>query len=133
MPGMQPTAGDQASGIVFSVVGDELIHAGGEADHFRGDIVDQHCPVDSGGVHVPEKGFGRIAELRDLVEVCPVLFQQLQSGVMKHAERLDMDVTIGDQGRLSGVGPVSERFSEGCAEVPEIRAAGMFIERSSIY
>ena len=52
VPRMQAAAGEQALGILFHVVGDELIHAGGEADDFGGNVVDQHGAIDAGFVEM---------------------------------------------------------------------------------
>ena len=58
VPRMQAAAGKQARRIFLHIVGDELIHAAGEADHFRGNVVDEHGAIDAARVEKLEERFG---------------------------------------------------------------------------
>ena len=93
---MQAAAGQQALGIFFHIVGDELVHSAGKSDHFRGNVVDEHGPIDAARVEELEKGLGRAAEFDDLVEVWPLLLHQFQRVGLEHLHRLDVDVAVGD-------------------------------------
>ena len=91
-------------GMLFHIIGDELIHARGEADHFRRDVVDEHSAIDTGGIQVPEKCFGRAAVFGDFIEVLAPGPHQRERFGLEHFDRLDMDVAVGDQ--VSSQAPV---------------------------
>ncbi len=78
------------------IVRNELIYSVGEADDFRRDVVDEHGAVDAACIQIFEEGFGRSAELDDLVEVRPVLLHQFQRMGLEHLHRLDVDVAVSD-------------------------------------
>ena len=94
---MQAAAGKQPLGICFDIVGDELIHAGGEADDLGRHVVDEHRPIYSRLVEVLKESFRGSAELDDLAKVRPVLLHQFQRMGLEHLNGLDVDVAVGDQ------------------------------------
>ena len=94
--GMEAAAGDEPPGILFGVIGDELVDAVGESDDFRSNVVDEHGTVDAGGVHVFEEGFGITAKLGDFVVVGALLLHEFKRMRLEHFERLDVDVAVGN-------------------------------------
>ena len=74
MPRMQTPAGDQPLRICLNIIGHELIHAVGKANHFRSHIVDQHRSVDAANVKVVQEYPGRTAKFNNLIEVRPLPF-----------------------------------------------------------
>ena len=97
VPRMQASAGKQAFGIFLHVIGDELVHSVGEADHFRGHVVNQHGAIDAARIHVLEKRFWGAAEFGDLVEVGALGFHQRERVGFEHLDGLNVDVAVGDQ------------------------------------
>jgi hypothetical protein len=72
MAWMEAFAGEKVPWIFAGVVGDKLVHPGREADDFRGDVVNEDGPIDSGFVQMFEKRLRRAAKFGDLVEVRPL-------------------------------------------------------------
>src|SRR5437016_1757318 len=64
---MQAAAGEQALGIFFYVVGDELVDFAAEADYLRCDVVDEGGALDSGGVEMFQECIGGAGEFYDLI------------------------------------------------------------------
>ena len=97
MPRMQTPAGDQPLRICLNIIGHELIHAMGKANHLRGNIVDEHRSVDAANVKVVQEYLGRTAKFNNLIEVRPLLFHQLQRLGLEHLDGLDVYVAVGNQ------------------------------------
>jgi hypothetical protein len=100
---VKPSAGNQALGISFYVIGNELIHAGGETDHVGRDVVNQDRAIDASLVQVVEEGRWRATELKDSRKVRPALFHELKSIWPEHVKRLDVNMTVSNQ---AGHGPL---------------------------
>src|SRR3984893_8065141 len=96
VPRMQAAAEQQSLGIRLYIVGNELGHPVGEANHFGCNVVDQGCTVDAAGVEVLQECLGRATEFRNLIEVGPLPFHQFQRLGLEHLDRLDVDVAVGD-------------------------------------
>src|SRR5580698_5601791 len=96
VPRVQTSAGEQAFGIVLRVIGDELIDGGGEADHLRRNIIDEHGAVDSAAVEVLQKRLRGAAIVGDLIEVVPLCRDQCERLRLEEFYGLDMDMTVGD-------------------------------------
>src|SRR5713101_3651290 len=94
---MQPAARNQALSILFNIISDELIHSRSEPNDLRSDVIDEHGAIHAGRVQMLEKCFRRTAELGNLLEVRPLLLDQLQRRRVEHFERLNVDVAVGDQ------------------------------------
>src|SRR5208337_1700481 len=88
VPRVQAAAGQQPPGILFDVVGHELVYAGSEADDLGSHVVDEHRAIDTGLVEVFKESFGRAAELGDLVEVRAPLLHQFKGVRLEHFKRL---------------------------------------------
>src|SRR5581483_7676861 len=97
MPRMQAAAGKQPLRVFFGVLGDELVHARGESNHFRRHVINQHRAVDTGFIKMLEKGAWGTAELGDLLEVRPLVLHQLQRVRFEHLHGLDVNVAVGYQ------------------------------------
>src|SRR5438067_3888494 len=102
MPRMQATARNQPRRILFDVLGYELIHTGGEPNHFRRYVVDQHGAIHAGIVEMLEKGTWRAAELGDLLEVSSLVLHQFQRMRLEHLHGLDVNVAVSDQSLVLG-------------------------------
>src|SRR5277367_5520697 len=98
---MEAAAGKQPLGIFFNVVGDELIYAVCESDYVWRHIVDECRTVDSAGVEIAEERFRRAAVFGDLLKVRPLLLHQLERLWLKHLQRRDMNVAVGNHVGLS--------------------------------
>ena len=97
MAGVQTAAGEQTFGIFFDVVGDKLVHPGGESDDLGSDVIDEHRPIDSRLIKILEKSLGRAAELGDFVEVGALPLHQFKGVRLEHFEGLNVDVAVCDQ------------------------------------
>jgi uncharacterized Zn finger protein len=100
---VKPSAGNQALGICLHVIGNELIHAGGESDHIGRDVVDEDSTIDTSLVQVVEEGRWRATELKDSRKVWSALFHELKSIWPEHVKRLDVNMTVSNQ---AGHGPL---------------------------
>ena len=118
---MQAAAGEQAPGILFYVVRNELVYAGSEADDLGSYVVDQHRPIDPGFIEVLQKGFGGAAELGNFVVVRALLLHQFEGLRLEHFQRLNVDVAVCDQvvvGLSLVVGDRSILFVDGLKDGP---------------
>lgn len=97
--GMDGAAGDEAAGIGFDVVCDELIDGRAEAHDFRGNVVDEGGALDSATIEVFEEGAGGAGIGFDLGEVGTLRLHEREGGGGKHFVGLDVNVAVGDQGR----------------------------------
>src|SRR5271165_4094414 len=93
---MQASAGQQPGGILFHVIGYELIHAAGETDDLGSHIVDEHRAVNAARVQKFEKSLRGAAEFDNLIEVRALLLHQIQRIGLEHFDGLDMDVAVSD-------------------------------------
>jgi hypothetical protein len=93
----QRSARQQAARVGLAVLGDPGIDLGGEADHVRRHIVDQHGAVDAGGVQIVQESARRTDDAKGLIEIRPGVAHDRQRGGLEHLERGDVDVAIGNQ------------------------------------
>src|SRR5664279_5433304 len=96
-------AGDKPLRIFLHVVGDELIDRRREADHLGCNVVDEHRPVDANSVEMLEKCLWGAAVFGHLIEVLARLLHQRQGLRLEQLHRLNVDVAVGDEHRLSVV------------------------------
>ncbi len=97
MPRMQTATGDQALGIVLRIIRNELVDLGGEADHFRRDVVDQCGAVNAATIEISEERLGRAGIFDDLIEVGAFAPHQFERLRLEEMDRPDVDVAVSDQ------------------------------------
>ena len=97
VPRMHAAAGDQPPGILFAVVHHPLVHLGGEAHHFRRNIIDQHRALHAHRIQVLQERLRGAAVFNDVIKSTAGLFHYLHRAGFEHVIRLDVNVAVGDE------------------------------------
>src|SRR5580658_5816699 len=91
---------EQPFGIGGTVLGDPVVHFGGEADYVRADVVDEAGAFDFGGVHEFQEFGGAGGVLLDLVVIAAAAFDEIQRGRIYHFVRVDVHVDVDDRRQI---------------------------------
>src|SRR4051812_12284828 len=97
MSRVNTSAGKQTFRIGLAIVRNPRIHFRGETKNLGRNVVDKNCSIEADCIHVRQKFLRIAAELLDFRKFRALLLHKRQRLGLEHLERLDVDVTIGDQ------------------------------------